>query len=81
MIIIGAGMAGIGASKTLTQRGCPHVILESRDRVGGRIYPNHFAGVEVDVGATFVHCPKKNNPIAKFMEEEHCESMKAMVNS
>ncbi len=81
LIVIGAGMAGIGASRTLTQRGCPHIILESRDRVGGRIYPNQFAGVEVDIGATFVHCPKKNNPIAQFMQEEQCQSMKALVNS
>lgn len=81
LIIIGAGMAGIGASRTLTARGCPHIILESRDRYGGRIYPNMFAGVEVDIGATFVHCPHKNNVIAKFMQEEKCESMKALVNS
>ena len=44
MIIIGAGMAGLGASKTLTENGCPHIILESRNRYGGRIRHRTFAG-------------------------------------
>lgn len=37
VIIIGSGISGLGASKTLTQFGIPHIILESRDRIGGRI--------------------------------------------
>jgi monoamine oxidase len=38
VIIIGAGIAGIGASKTLTNNSIPHLILEGRDRIGGRIH-------------------------------------------
>ena len=37
VIIIGAGMSGIGASMVLTQKNIPHLILEGRDRIGGRI--------------------------------------------
>ena len=32
------------------------------------------------MGATFVHWPKKNNLIRKFMEEEKCESISALMN-
>ena len=32
------------------------------------------------MGATFVHWPKKNNLIGKFMEEEKCESISALMN-
>lgn len=39
VIIIGAGISGLGASKVLKSYGIPHLILESRDRYGGRIYP------------------------------------------
>lgn len=39
VIIIGAGISGLGASKVLKSHGIPHLILESRDRYGGRIYP------------------------------------------
>ena len=37
VIIIGAGIAGIGASMVLTKKNIPHLILEGRDRIGGRI--------------------------------------------
>lgn len=57
VIIIGAGISGIGASRVLKSNGIPHIILESRDRYGGRIYPEKFAGVTVDIGATFIHSP------------------------
>jgi polyamine oxidase len=57
VIIIGAGISGIGASMVLSKAQIPHIILESRDRFGGRIYPNTFAGITVDVGATFIHNP------------------------
>ena len=47
VIVIGAGISGIGASKTLTERGVPHLIIESRDRIGGRIASEYFDGVKV----------------------------------
>ena len=37
VIVIGAGISGIGASKTLTENNVPHLIIEARDRIGGRI--------------------------------------------
>jgi len=37
VIIVGAGISGIGASKCLTEQGIPHLLIESRDRIGGRI--------------------------------------------
>lgn len=36
-IIVGAGIAGIASSKELTSRNIPHIILEARNRIGGRI--------------------------------------------
>lgn len=57
MIVIGAGISGIGASSVLTENGVSHLILESRDRVGGRIASFEFDGVDVEIGASFVHRP------------------------
>ncbi len=37
MVIIGAGASGIGAGVTLAKSGISFVILEARDRIGGRI--------------------------------------------
>ena len=38
VIIIGAGISGIGASINLNKQGIEHLILEARDRIGGRIH-------------------------------------------
>jgi monoamine oxidase len=57
VLIIGAGIAGLAAARTLKQAGVSVRVLEARDRVGGRIYTNHVPGCDVPVefGAEFVH--------------------------
>ena len=56
VIVIGAGMSGIGASQILAEKKIGHVILEGR--VGGSVAEGYFEGVKVDLGASFVHSPK-----------------------
>src|SRR5438874_7799195 len=53
--VIGAGYAGLTAARRLSQAGRAVVVLEARDRVGGRVWTRQSAsGLPVDVGATFV---------------------------
>ena len=47
VIIIGAGISGIAASTILTQKGIKHIILESRNRIGGRILATDFNGDKI----------------------------------
>lgn len=54
VIVVGAGFAGLSAARELTKRGHEVVVLEGRDRVGGRSHTATLAGVPVDLGATFV---------------------------
>ncbi len=57
VIIIGAGASGLMAARELTRAGKNVLILEARDRVGGRIYTfsgNGFS-VPVEAGAEFIH--------------------------
>ncbi|KAA8960867.1 flavin monoamine oxidase family protein [Mycobacterium sp.] len=52
--VVGAGFAGLTAARELTRRGHDVLVLEGRDRVGGRSRTGHVAGIPVDMGATFV---------------------------
>jgi monoamine oxidase len=65
-IVIGAGSSGIGASVALASKNVNHIILEARNRFGGRTYATTIAGVNVDLGASFVHNPEKNNSIHAY---------------
>jgi len=55
-LVIGAGMAGLAAAYTLNQAGRDVIVLEARDRIGGRTYTNRdFAGIPVEFGAELIH--------------------------
>ena len=54
VVVIGAGFAGLTAARELAQSGFDPVVLEGRDRVGGRSSTTTLAGVPVDLGGTFV---------------------------
>ena len=55
VVIVGAGLAGLTAARRLTQQGKSVVVLEARDRVGGRTLNHQVApGVVTEVGGQFV---------------------------
>src|SRR5919202_1705199 len=43
VLVIGAGMAGLAAARALHDAGCQVLVVEARDRVGGRVYTRHDA--------------------------------------
>ena len=51
--IIGAGLAGITAARELRQRGFSSLILEARNRSGGRVFTSKFAGHKVELGGNW----------------------------
>ncbi|CAN5682972.1 flavin monoamine oxidase family protein [soil metagenome] len=54
VVVVGAGFAGLTAARELTRSGYDVVVLEGRDRVGGRSFTGAVAGLPVDLGGTFV---------------------------
>jgi monoamine oxidase len=52
--VIGAGFAGLAAADALRRAGADVVVLEARDRVGGRVWSVPFAGGVAERGAEFV---------------------------
>ena len=55
VIVVGAGIGGLGAAYWLTQRGYEVEVLEASDRPGGRMVTLERKGDRVDVGAQFYH--------------------------
>ncbi|HEU5169191.1 MAG TPA: NAD(P)/FAD-dependent oxidoreductase [Gemmatimonadales bacterium] len=55
--VVGAGVAGLAAARTLGTAGLRVVVLEARERIGGRILTRHLPGfpLPIELGAEFVH--------------------------
>jgi monoamine oxidase len=58
VVVVGAGFAGLMAAWRLTQAGCEVVVLEARDRVGGRVWSQELVPGDprtvIERGAEFV---------------------------
>ena len=63
--IVGAGAAGIAAARTLEGSGLSVLVLEARDRLGGRAWTVTPApGIVFDVGCGWLHSADKNPFVA-----------------
>ena len=54
VLVVGGGVAGLTAGRRLQEAGRSVVVLEARDRVGGRTLNDEIAGVTVEVGGQWV---------------------------
>ncbi len=66
-IVIGAGIAGLAAAKTLADEGRSVLILEATGNIGGRIQTDWGLGAPFEIGAGWVHGPQ-GNPISKLAD-------------
>ena len=55
VVVIGGGFAGITAARDLKKRGYDVLVLEARDRLGGRTWSEDRNGFHVELGGTWVH--------------------------
>lgn len=56
ILVLGAGMAGLGAAQHLAQAGASVTVIEARDRIGGRIWTsNLWPDLPLDMGASWLH--------------------------
>ena len=70
VIIIGAGISGLATARQIKKMdpGVDLIILEAKDRIGGRAYTLKKEPFEIDLGASWIH-GIKNNPIYNLAQK------------
>lgn len=67
IVVIGSGIAGLAAARRLADAGQRVVVLEARERIGGRLWTSQrWADAPLDLGATWIHGDGAANPIANL---------------
>ncbi|XP_010909371.1 polyamine oxidase 5 [Elaeis guineensis] len=67
VIVIGGGISGIAAARALTNASFKVILLESRNRLGGRVHTDYSFGCPVDMGASWLHGVCNENSLAPFI--------------
>lgn len=60
VVVIGAGAAGLAAARRLKEAGIDVVVLEARDRIGGRAHTVLREGLPLDLGCGWLHSGDRN---------------------
>ena len=68
VVVIGAGMAGLGAAAALQSDGVRVQVLEGRNRIGGRIHTSRLWKEPVDLGASWIH-GARGNPLTELARD------------
>lgn len=72
VIVVGAGVSGLGAAERLHDNGVDVVVVEGRDRVGGRTWTDTSLGAAVDLGASWIH-GVSGNPLTDLADSAGIE--------
>ena len=68
-VVVGAGLAGLACAQRLMAAGRKVVVLEARQRIGGRIWSEQRHGFAIDLGASWLH-GITNNPLHRLVTKE-----------
>ena len=72
VVVVGAGAAGLTAARELSDAGFRVIVVEARDRIGGRVWTSDRLGVPLDLGASWIH-GVDGNPLSDLAAEVGAE--------
>ena len=64
IVIVGGGYAGVSAARSLVDQGYDVIILEARERLGGRVHSMVTKGITIELGAAVLMGVQGGNPLA-----------------
>jgi monoamine oxidase len=68
VVVVGAGIAGLAAASALQRAGLSVIVIESRDRIGGRLWSStQWPDAVIDLGASWIH-GTQNNPLTALAQ-------------
>jgi polyamine oxidase len=74
VLVIGAGLAGLAAARALVDAGRDVIVLEARDRTGGRAHTVAFGGAVADLGPSWIH-GADDNPMTQLAADAGVETI------
>lgn len=80
VIVVGAGVSGLATARDLQAAGRRPLILEARDRIGGRLHTDRSSGTPLDMGASWVH-GVEGNPVARLLRKTGASLVKTHFDS
>lgn len=60
VLVVGAGVAGLSAAGELRRSGKTALVVEARDRIGGRVLTERSLGGPYEAGALYIHWAERN---------------------
>ncbi|MEQ8665249.1 MAG: NAD(P)/FAD-dependent oxidoreductase [Rhodospirillales bacterium] len=69
VVIVGAGIAGLGAARLLADEGVQVTVVEAKPHIGGRLLTDWSMGAPFEVGAGWIHGPEEDNPTRQLADD------------